>query len=152
MASNLSTHQPVDIFVKTHAADRVRNDIQRTAFFLDAGKKHHKQLNQTGLHCNAGATSYWVHCNGNFGFCGMAQMNDEPDVNKTGLNAAWDMAKLNASQYRYPDVCNGCDYRFVCRRCFAMLETEGFPDENRDTYTCRYFKAYTDELLKRQGC
>lgn len=139
----------VDIFLKTHSEEDVSRRLGQTEFLLDAGKKIEKSKPQTGLHCHAGTSSYWVHCNGSFGFCGMGEMKNEPNVFEVGLKEAWETASQRAAGYVFPQACRECAYRFVCRRCYAMLETDGEPKKSGDTYTCRYFKSYVDQLLER---
>lgn len=142
----------VDIFLKTRTEAEIKNKVQRTRLLLDAGKKLEAPLPQTGLWCHAGTSSYWVHRNGSFGFCGMGAMKNEPNVFEVGLKKAWELAKQSAAGYILPERCLKCEYRFVCRRCYAMLETDGEPDSGSgDTYTCRYYKAYTAEMLERGG-
>lgn len=77
-------------------------------------------------------------------------MKNEPNVFEVGLKKAWELAKQSAAGYILPERCLKCEYRFACRRCYAMLETDGEPGSG-DTYTCRYYKAYTAEMLERGG-
>lgn len=137
----------VEIFEKMNTKEAFINKYLQTKAFLDLGRKSASTI-KDGISCHAGSGSYWVHCDGKFGFCGMGQLENEPNVFEIGFENAWKTAVKNAGEYRLPIRCKTCEYRFVCGRCFAKIETDGVPI-NSDTYTCEYYKEYADYLILR---
>lgn len=153
LAPEEAARAAVDIFCKTHSQKAVLKKRNQMQLLLDTGNRIKQAAMRPGLDCHAGTSSYWVHCDGKFGFCGMGQMKNEPNVFEVGLKKAWETASVSAANYVFPEKCASCSYRYVCHRCYAMLETDGKPTpESGDTYTCRYYKAYVKELLKKGDC
>lgn len=139
------------IYFKTHSAREADNKRIQIKKLLDAGRGAHASQTQRGLCCHAGKDSYWVHSDGKFDFCGMAPMENEPNVFSVGLKRAWQIASENAANYVFPEKCASCQYRFICKKCYAMTETEGIPTAcGFDTYTCRYYAAYAREFTEKE--
>lgn len=102
-----------------------------------------------GVTCRSGSSAYWIHADGSVGFCGMLNSSENANLSEKSIEECWKIVVKDAASKKPVDDCVLCDYRFACKRCYAMSERENDTAENiTDSYSCRYNKAYIEELLK----
>ncbi len=137
------------IFRKTHSEKAFRDEMQRVKMMYNAGKERKGPSDLPGVSCLAGKSSYWVHYDGKLSFCGIKQTENAVSVFDSGFRNAWNYASTKAEKCRMPEKCCECYYRYVCNKCYSMFETDGIPmADAADTYTCRYYRTYTEECIK----
>lgn len=139
----------VKLYYLTHSEEELKKYAENVFLKHEAALKEKNAELLCGTTCRAGKSSYWIHSDGSLGFCGMKSTENELNVFKTSFNSAWEQAVKSADEVKNFDACSNCEYRFVCKRCYAMLATENVTDQNiGDSYTCAYYKAYTELLMK----
>ena len=138
----------IKLYSLTHTQEELKKWAENVFMKYEAAKKEKPRDSFNGTTCRAGKSSYWIHSDGQLSFCGIKSAGNELNVFKDGFIPAWEQAVKAADKVRNPDACLSCNYRFICRRCYAMLASENVLNENIDgSYTCLYYKRYTEELV-----
>lgn len=138
----------IEIYRLTHGEDELKKHAENVFLQYEEAKKNPASEPAQGTLCRAGKSSYWIHSDGRLSFCGMTDYGNELNVFKDDFSTAWNCAVASADEVKEFTACSCCEYRFVCKRCFAMLATENVNENNiHNSYTCQYYKAYTEKLL-----
>ena len=149
LPAETAAQKALEIYRLSHTDDEFKKLAYDTYSRFTAGQKNKADRLSDGTTCRAGKSSYWIHSDGRLSFCGMADSKNEKNVFSLGFKEAWDQAAADASSVRNYALCSACEYRFICKRCFAMLNTENINENNlENSYTCSYYKCYTSELVK----
>lgn len=139
----------VKLYSLTHSKDEMKKYAENVYLKHEVALKEKPFKPFSGTTCRAGKSSYWIHSDGRLGFCGMKNTDNEVNVFKNSFDSAWKEAVRASDSVKNFDACRSCEYRFVCKRCFAMLATENVNDENiESSYTCSYYRAYTEKLME----
>lgn len=140
----------VELFRLTHSHEQfaqLGDDYLRRLYA--AGKTAAGQITR-GTVCRAGKCSYWIHADGKISFCGMTSVPDAPSVFEGGFKDAWNFTINAAEKVQGYTACTSCRYRFVCRVCHAMTQSDGVTEDNiTESYPCLYHRAYADSVIKK---
>ena len=98
-------------------------------------------------HCRGYRTSFWITWNGQLRFCSF--MN-EPDISVRGRNLAdaWRELVDYEERLRWPDACQKCDVREVCRMCAGSLAARSGSISKVDEAFCNRFRTYVKQERK----
>lgn len=140
----------LELYRLTHTEDEYKLRIASSLVRIKAGDKAcPKVFDQPGITCRAGTAAYWVHYDGKLNFCGMITDDNAPNVFEMPFEQAWQYAVREAAAVKNSVACTICKYRFFCKKCYAMLQSEGVkPEDVEQSYACKYNKAYADEIIK----
>lgn len=138
----------VEIYALTRSESEIKKYAKDTYLKVQAARNSQAFEKEQGTACRAGKSSYWVHSNGKLNFCGMTDNTDCLNAFEAGFKTAWDYAVKKARCVVGFSKCTVCEYRLVCRKCYAMFESENITEQNMgDSYTCKYYEAYAKALI-----
>lgn len=140
----------VELFRLTHTEQELKG-MAATMLLRQNNAKRSRPFSNSrpGIVCHAGSSSYWVHSDGKFSACGMLPVEGAPNAFECGLKECWKAAVNQAKSIKSNIICNACEYRLNCKKCYSMLACEDIKPENiESSYSCKYHKALTDEFIK----
>ena len=99
----------------------------------------------TGIHCRAGSTTFWITWDGRTLPCGMMP---KPEVHplETGFSEAWQNLRSQVRQIRLPAACAVCPSKSICPVCAAVCITETGHFDQVPEYICRHTEATVEHM------
>lgn len=106
---------------------------------------------ETGTHCLAGNSQFWVAWNGEmYPCCMMPRVSARPF--ETGFKTAWEQITAQTAKLLQSPHCNRCKLSSVCPSCAALQHCEtGGEVQTRPDYLCRMTEAYCETLQRLIG-
>ncbi len=97
------------------------------------------------MNCRAGRSAFWLSWDGKLMPCGMLPY-PIADVRTAGFQTAWRQVRDQVKAIRFPEQCQSCRVRSLCRICLAKCYTETLGFTEAPTYACRMTDALIQSL------
>lgn len=103
-------------------------------------------VEQEGVMCRAGRSSFWLTWDGRMLPCGTMDVEAAYPL-REGFEAAWNQVRERTAAIRLPAECAGCGMRKNCGVCAAICKGETGRFDGKPDYLCRMTASVCRETL-----
>ena len=103
-------------------------------------------VEQEGVMCRAGRSSFWLTWDGRMLPCGTMDVEASYPL-RDGFEAAWRQVRERTAAIRLPAECTGCSMRKNCGVCAAVCKGETGRFDGKPEYLCRLTEGICRETL-----
>ncbi len=131
--------QAAEVAIDEESATDFRADVRRMMAL-----PHRPENDKPCDHCKGYRTSFWITWDGKMRFCSF--MNEpDLDVTKTKFSDVWQQLVAYEEHLRWPEECQRCEVREVCRICAGSLAARSGSIRKVNTIFCERFRKSVKE-------